>query len=57
MVRVDKLRKTEDTKSFADKLKDDDYTNEFKYLENLRGASTDLAQRMARLESLQAAMA
>lgn len=52
MGRVAELAEQENVQAFLETHPGADYGRAFTYLENTRGASTDLAQRVARLEAL-----
>jgi hypothetical protein len=54
MERVAELAAQEDLQAFLEAHPGPGYARAFTYLENTRGASTDLAQRAARLEALRA---
>ena len=57
MQRVAELAAQDDVQVFLHDHPGPDYARAFSYLDNSRGASTDLAQRVARLEALRAAVA
>lgn len=57
MQRVAELAAQDDVQVFLQGHPGPDYARAFSYLDNSRGASTDLTQRVARLEALRAAVA
>lgn len=56
MGRVTELAQQADVQAFLQEHPGHEYARAFSYLNNSRGASTDLAQRLGRLEALQAAV-
>ena len=52
MEQVDELARQQDLESFLREDRSEGYRLAFRYLENARGASTDLAQRQARVDAL-----
>jgi hypothetical protein len=56
MERVDELAQQRDLESFLREDRSEGYRLAFRYLENARGASTDLTQRQARVDALREAI-